>query len=116
VYVNSSSVILARTLRFYHAGTTRITRSDDGDPARVVVSYIPMRSDDLRPGDRVLFREGPDAPVLEGTVEHDGAYWDGVFSWPASLIRHDDGREDVYLQHMILGRAPSSGEAQRRAS
>jgi hypothetical protein len=69
-----------------------------------VVFFQSMRTDELQPGDRVRVRESPDAPVSEGTVEHGGAYWDGVFSWPASLIRHDDGREDVYLEHMILGR------------
>ncbi len=69
-----------------------------------MVFFDSMRTDELQPGDRVRVRESPDAPVSEGTVEHGGAYWDGVFSWPASLIRHDDGREDVYLEHMILGR------------
>jgi hypothetical protein len=69
-----------------------------------VVSFVSMRPDELQPGDRVLVRDAPDAQPLEATVEHGGAYWDGVFSWPASLIRHDDGREDVYLEHMILAR------------
>jgi hypothetical protein len=69
-----------------------------------VVSFVSMRPDELRPGDRVLVRDTPDALPLEATVEHGGAYWDGVFSWPASLVRHDDGREDVYLEHMILAR------------
>jgi hypothetical protein len=69
-----------------------------------VVLFDSMRTDELQPGDRVLVRETPDAPLREATVEHGGTYWDGVFSWPASLIRHDDGREDVYLEHMILRR------------
>jgi hypothetical protein len=63
-----------------------------------------MRTQELQPGDRVLVRPAPDATPLEATVEHEGAYWDGVFSWPASLVRHDDGREDVYLEHMIVAR------------
>ncbi|MEO9177043.1 MAG: hypothetical protein ABI317_16135 [Gaiellales bacterium] len=63
-----------------------------------------MRTGELQPGDRVLVRPTPDAPPLEATVEHGGAYWDGTLSWPASLVRHDDGREDVYLEHMIVGR------------
>ena len=74
-----------------------------------------MRSDELQPGDRVWVRPSPDVPALQGTVEHGGAYWDGVVSWPASLILHDDGREDVYLEHMIIGRVEISRPAGSRS-